>query len=869
MMKKKLTSNEIRQMFLDFFAQKQHKVEPSAGLIPKNDPSLLWINSGVSVLKKYFDGTTSVKNPRLVNSQRALRTNDIDNVGVTARHHTIFEMLGNFSIGDYFKEDAIVYAWEFLTSKDWIGLDPKKMYVTIYSDDEEAYDIWHNKIGLADDHIIRSDDNYWEIGAGPAGPNSEIFYDRGPKYDPDNVGISLLANDLENDRYIEVWNIVFSQFNAEEGKERKDYQPLPQQNIDTGLGLERLVAIVQDAPTNFETDLFMPIIKYLEKLSRRKYDDNKKAFRVISDHMRAITFALADGAMFSNEGRGYVLKRLLRRAARFGLELGLKEPFLYKLIEFISDHMKEAYPYLQDNIEISTKMVKMEEERFHRTLKDGLKLFEQVKKKSKNKVISGKDAFSLADTYGFPIELTSELAEEAGYEVNMEEYEAHLNKQKEKARASFKDTSNMQAQSADLLAFKDVSTFIGYDNDTSISNVIGLFVDGKAVKSLKGEGYMAVEVTPFYAESGGQISDRGFVVYKGVEYEVLDVKKAPHQQHLHLVNIPGLKINDEVSLHVDQAFRHKVSLNHSATHLLHKALKLVLGEHVKQAGSYVTDEYLRFDFNHYQKVTNEEIKQIETIVNDAIFSAHEVTSNTMDINEARSLGAEALFEDKYGKEVRVVQMGDFSIELCGGIHAKNVDEIGLFKIEKEESIGSGTRRLVARTSKAAYELLNTQVSRLDAIAKLVQAKDQRQIESKITSLNKQMKELQAENQALKQNSGNVDLEKEKQVVNDIDVYLVAVDNDDIKAMKEMADQIKNEKANSVAIIHAKSQKNPYVIGVSKDLVKAKLTASKIAKAINQEYHGKGGGKSDMAQGATTEALKSKQLCVFLKDILVK
>lgn len=868
-MKKKLTSNEIRQMFLDFFVQKNHKIEPSAGLIPKNDPSLLWINSGVSVLKKYFDGTTSLKNPRLVNSQRALRTNDIENVGVTARHHTIFEMLGNFSIGDYFKEESIAYAWEFLTSEDWIGLDPEKLYITIYEDDEQAYDIWHNQIDIADDHIIRSAGNYWEIGAGPAGPNSEIFYDRGPKYDPDNIGISLLANDLENDRYIEVWNIVFSQFNAEDGKQRQEYEALPQKNIDTGLGLERLVAIVQDAPTNFETDLFMPIIKYLEKLSRHKYDDNKKAFRVISDHMRAITFALADGAMFSNEGRGYVLKRLLRRAARFGLELDLKEPFLYKLVAFISDHMKEAYPYLEDMVELSTKMVQMEEERFHRTLKDGMKLFAQVKKNSKGKVISGKNAFSLADTYGFPIELTSELAQEAGYEVDMVEYEQYLNKQKERARANFKDTSNMQAQSVDLLAFQDVSTFIGYDSDTSTSNVIGLFVDGKAVDKLEGEGYVAVEITPFYAESGGQISDHGFMIFQGVEHEVLDVKKAPHQQHLHLVNIPGLKINDEISLRVDQVFRHKVSLNHSATHLLHKALKIVLGSHVKQAGSYVTDEYLRFDFNHYQKVTNEQIKQIEAIVNDAIFSAHEVMSATMDIDKARSLGAEALFEDKYGKEVRVIQMGDFSIELCGGIHVKNVDEIGLFKIEKEESIGSGTRRLLARTSKSAYELLSTQVDRLDEIAKLIQVKDQRQIERKISALNKQMLELQMENKALKQSLGNADIAKEKHTINDIDVYLLVSDSDDIKVMKETVDQIKNEKSNSVVLIYATSNKNPYVIGVSNDLVKAKLTASIIAKAINEEYHGKGGGKADMAQGATADKLQGKQLCVFLKDILVK
>lgn len=864
-MMKKLTSNEIRKMFLDFFAEKNHLVEPSAGLIPNNDPSLLWINSGVSVLKKYFDGSASVKNPRIVNSQRSLRTNDIDNVGVTARHHTIFEMLGNFSIGDYFKEDAIAYAWEFLTSKKWMGLDPKKLYVTIYTDDDEAYDIWHNKIGLSDDHIFRMEDNYWEIGAGPAGPNSEIFYDRGAKYDPDKVGITLLADDLENDRYIEVWNIVFSQFNAEEDKPRKEYKPLPRKNIDTGMGLERLTSIVQDTPTNFETDLFMPIIAYIEKLSKHKYADNQKAFRVIADHMKAITFALADGAMFSNEGRGYVLKRLLRRASRFGLELGLKKPFLYKLVKFISDHMQEAYPYLQDSIELSTKMVKTEEERFHNTLKDGMKLFEQVKKNSKDKVISGEDAFKLSDTYGFPVELTEELAKEAGYHVNMEEYQDYLSKQKDLARASFKDTSSMKSQSADLLAFKEKSTFIGYDNDESTSKVIGLFVDGKAVDVLEGEGYMAVETTPFYAESGGQISDRGTVSLDGVVYEVLDVKKAPNQQHLHLVNIPKLQVNDEVSLKVDSAYRHRISLNHSATHLLHKALQVVVGDHVKQAGSYVTDEYLRFDFNHYEKVTHEQIKEVETIINDAIFSAHDVKINTMNIEKARSLGAVALFGDKYGDEVRVVQIGDFSIELCGGIHVKNIAEIGLFKIEKEESVGSGTRRIIAKTSRAAYDLLNAEVSRLDEIAKLLQVKDNRQIERKINSIKKQLKE----GKSTKENAETTSLDTQVQAINGIDVYIMKSEQDDLKMMKEMVDQIKNEKTNSIAIIYATDNKKPYVVGVSKDLISEQVTAKKIAQSINEKYDGKGGGKPDMVQGATSNPIESDTLCVFLKDILVK
>ncbi|MEG0365073.1 MAG: alanine--tRNA ligase, partial [Erysipelotrichales bacterium] len=660
-----LTSSQIRRMFLNYFKEQNHMVEPGASLVPINDPSLLWINSGVSALKKYFDGSTTLENPRIVNSQRSLRTNDIENVGMTARHHTMFEMLGNFSIGDYFKEDAIKFAWEFLTSEDWIGMDIDRLYVTIYTDDDEAYNIWHNIIGLDDDRIFRLEGNYWEIGEGPCGPNSEIFYDRGLAYDLDNIGIDLLAKDIDNDRYIEIWNIVFSQFNAQDGVERKDYKPLPQKNIDTGMGLERLTSIIQEAPTNFETDLFTPIILEISNYAKYEYEgEHKKAYRVIADHIRAITFALADGAMFSNEGRGYVLKRLLRRASRYGLELGIEEPFLYHLVDSVVDVMNDYYPYLNEKADLIAKIIKSDEERFHKTLASGLKMFEDVRIASTDKVIYGEQAFRLYDTYGFPIEIIQELSDEAGYSVDMDGFNKLMEHQKEMARASFKDGSNMKAQAKDLLDFKSESTFVGYSETKIDAKIIGLFKDGEKVEVLEGQGEIAFDNTVFYAQSGGQIADRGHITINGIEIEVIDVRKAPNGQHLHLVDTMPIRIGDKANLEIDVFLRKLTARNHSATHLLHQALKDCLGNHVNQAGSYVTDEYLRFDFSHFEKVSFEDLELIETKINDLIFSGLDVKTDFMDIDSAKEQGAQALFGDKYDDIVRVVSMGDFSIELC-------------------------------------------------------------------------------------------------------------------------------------------------------------------------------------------------------------
>lgn len=863
------SGNELRKLFLEYFKQKKHLVESGVSLIPNDDPSLLWINSGVSALKKYFDGSIVLEVPRIVNSQRSLRTNDIENVGVTARHHTMFEMLGNFSIGDYFKKEAIEFAWEFLTSPEWVGMDKEKLYVTIYPEDQETFDIWHNHIGLAEDRIFKLEGNFWEIGNGPCGPNSEIFYDRGEKYDPENIGIDLLAKDLDNDRYIEVWNIVFSQFNAVEDKKRSEYELLPQKNIDTGMGLERLTSLVQEAETNFETDLFMPIIERIKQLSSFPYQDSyKKAYRVIADHIRALTFALADGAMFSNEGRGYVLKRLLRRAERFGLELGIKKPFLYELVDVVVENMSDYYPYLKEKQELIKKIIKIEEEKFQKTLSDGLKLFQEVVLQSENKTISGEQAFKLYDTYGFPIEIVCELSQEAGYLVDMDGFNEYMKKQQELARASFKDDSNMQEQSADLLNFKEKSEFVGYDNLMTSAKIIGLFQNGQQVDVLKGEGEVIFDKTCFYAQSGGQVSDLGEMIVADKAIEVLSVKKAPNNQHLHLVDVNELKVGDQVELVVNRNHRQLVERNHSATHILHKVLSDVVGSHIAQAGSLVTSEYLRFDFNHYEKLSDNQLKEIETKVNEIIIQGLDVQTQLMDLEQAKEKGAKALFSEKYDQEVRVISIGDFSLELCGGNHINNSAQIGLFVIEREESVGSGIRRIIARTSKEALAYLKNYEDQINDISKLLKEKNKEQVVDKVERLVTSYDELKKENELL-----NLEIQKSKvssveeyEMIDNKKVFLLSIDAD-VKMMKELIDNLKNEHQDAVVILFNNDDKISYVVGVSKDIIDDKVNAKSIAQLINENFEGRGGGKAEMAQGGINKMLDLNEMKGLLKDYL--
>ena len=679
---KKLTGNQIRSMWLEFFKSKGHEIIPSASLIPHNDPTLLWINAGVAPLKKYFDGREKPKNPRMTNAQKSIRTNDIENVGKTARHHTFFEMLGNFSIGDYFRNEVLTWAYELLFSPDWFALDKNNIYITYYPEDKDTFEKWQS-LGVEASHLVPIADNFWEIGEGPCGPDTEIFYDRGTKYDPNNIGLDLLRKDIENDRYIEIWNIVFSQYNSVSGLPREQYPELPSKNIDTGSGLERLACIFQETETNYETDLFMPMIKFLEQHTGCSYDNPayKMAFRVIVDHVRSVTFAIADGATFANEGRGYVLRRILRRAVRYGKKLGIKQPFLYQMVSIVIDNMKDFYSYLVDKQAIIEKIIKTEEENFLKTLATGEKKLNDIMSNSKEKVISGASAFLLYDTFGFPIELTQEAASDNGFTVDIVGFNEELEKQKNRARNARSNEQSMNIQNEEYLNFKRKSEFVGYTTLEQESTVIGLFKDGKKVNKANGLLFVVLEKTPFYAEMGGQAGDQGIFTYKGQNFDVLDTFKLPNGQHAHSVDFKNqeISVDDIVLACVNADYRLAVSQNHSATHLLNQALREVLGQHVVQHGSQVTKENLRFDFNHYQNLTVEEILKVEEIVLDAIKKGYEVKTIETSLENAKKLGAQALFGEKYGDEVRVVSMGDYSIELCGGTHLTNTSQIGMFK----------------------------------------------------------------------------------------------------------------------------------------------------------------------------------------------
>ena len=670
---KKLTGNQIRQMWLDFFKSKDHYVFKSVSLIPKNDKTLLWINSGVASLKQYFDGTMMPPHPRITSSQKCIRTNDIENVGLTARHHTFFEMLGNFSIGNYFKKEAISFAFELMTSPKWFGFDLDKLYFTYYPDDLETKEIWMS-LGVKENKLVPLTTNFWEIGEGPCGPNTEIIYDRGEKYDV--RGEIALRNDLETARYVELWNIVFSSFNAETGKKREEYKPLPHKNIDTGAGFERLCAIIQDVETNYDTDLFAPIMQAIAKETSHAYTGQKE-FKIIADHLKTITFAVSDGAVVSNEGRGYVLRRLIRRAVKAGRRLGMQKPFIYRLVPSVIVAMGDFYTELAGSLEAVQSILKQEEEKFFETIEAGEKEFFKLIQNQKE--ISGEDAFKLYDTYGFPFELTKEYANENQVKVDEKGFYAFLAKQKELSRSARQNFQSMKGQNKEFLEFTEKSEFIGYENLTSVSKVIKVFKEG-----------IVLDKTPFFAETGGQVSDLGTID----KVEVQGMIKLPFGQHLHVVE-DNFKVGQNVKCIVDESHRTPTMYNHSATHLIHRALKDVLGDYVNQRGSKVCSPYLRFDFNCYNFPKDDELLQAEKIVKEKIKKGLKVKYEYTDYDTALKHGAIALFGEKYDKPVRMVSMEDYSIELCGGTHVKNTNEIKDFAITQIESIGSGIYRIFA------------------------------------------------------------------------------------------------------------------------------------------------------------------------------
>jgi alanyl-tRNA synthetase len=870
----KLTGAQIRQMFLDFFKEKGHSVEPSASLVPHEDPSLLWINSGVATLKKYFDGRVIPQNPKIVNAQKSIRTNDIENVGKTARHHTFFEMLGNFSIGDYFKEESIEWAWEFLTDKKWIGFDPEKLSVTIHPEDEEAFEIWNKKVGVPAERIIRIEGNYWDIGEGPSGPNTEIFYDRGPDYGDDPKDPELYPGG-ENDRYLEVWNLVFSQFNHNPDG---TYTPLPKKNIDTGMGLERMACVVQEVPTNFDTDLFMPIMKAVEGISGITYgknDETDVAFKVIADHIRTVSFAIGDGALPSNEGRGYVLRRLLRRAVRFAKQIEINRPFMYELVPVVSEIMVDFYPEVKDKAEFIQKVVKNEEERFHETLSEGLAILSSIvsrEKKAERNMIPGEDVFRLYDTYGFPVELTEEYAEEEGLSIDYAGFEKEMEGQRERARAARQDVGSMQVQGGILSDITIESKFVGYESLETAATVVEILVDKERQPKVdKGQEFQFIlDKTPFYAESGGQIGDKGYLEADGVKVRVTDVKKAPNGQNLHsgIVEEGTLETDHNVVAKVSRESRKKVEKNHTATHLLHQALKDVLGEHVNQAGSLVEADRLRFDFSHFGSVTIEEMEKIESIVNEQVWKAISVNTDLKSLAEAKEMGAMALFGEKYGEVVRVVSIGEYSLELCGGCHVSNTSEIGLFKIVSESGIGAGTRRIEAVSGESAYNLLNEQVSLLKEAANKLKA-NPKDLVNRVDALMLEMKELQRENESLAAKLSNIEagsLTDHVKVIDGINVLSAKVGAGDSNALRTMMDDLKQKLGSAIIVLGTAGDGKVNVIaGVTKDLVDKGYHAGKLVKEVASRCGGGGGGRPDMAQAGGKNPEKLEEALQFVEE----
>ena len=891
-----MTSNEIRKMWIKYFEEHGHKYVKSAPLIPINDDSLLWINAGVTPLKKYFDGSVIPESRRIVNIQKCIRTNDIENVGVTKRHHTFFEMMGNFSIGDYFKDEAIEFAYELLTSKDWFDIPKEKLYVTVYTNDTDAYNKWI-EVGMPKDHIIKLEGNFWEIGEGPCGPDSEIFFDQGEKLDPDGTAWEKFIHDEDQDRYVEIWNNVFSQFNSKPGVPREKYQELPHKNIDTGAGLERWACIFQGVDSNFETDLFKPIIAKIEELSGVLYN-GEVAFKVIADHMKAVTFAISDGASFGNTGRDYVLRRLVRRSVRFGRTLGFREPFLYKLVPTIVNVMGEAYPELKKNSGEVAVYILDEEKLFFNTLEDGERRLKEIMSDDNDKVISGYDAFRLYDTYGFPLELTEEIAKESGFTVNEQEFNLYMTKQKELAKKNSRSKTSMASQKKVLMDFTKPSTFV-YGLYRLKSSVLAIVSKDKLEKSLDHSGYIILKRTCFYSESGGQVSDTGMIVGKNFKARVVDVFKGPNGQHIHKVKLLDgiIHVNDEVEVIIDKQRRKEIEANHSSVHILQYALQTVVDKNIKQAGSYVDEEKLRFDFTCPSKISDEEIVRAEELVN-SIIKRHVITSTeTMPIDKAKEMGAMALFGEKYGDTVRVVKI-DKSIELCGGTHVANTKDIGKFAIFNFESKGSNTYRIEAvtgnRLENTLFEVIkpyNDEMVKLLIKAKEILALAKKQnidltfdVEIDNTQPTSYKDIIFNQNELSYIQSEVKSLEKtynqkiEKLTLSSLDTYLSRVkeingkkvlflelDNIETFLVKSMADDLCN-KFDEVLVLLANIKEDNSVNFICRSSIPS-LNAGYIIKSITTAFGGNGGGSPTFAQGGIKDKNNLNEIKKSLEELI--
>lgn len=860
-----MTGNEIRKKYLDFFAEKDHLIVPSASLVPENDPSLLLIGAGMAPFKAFFTGKMMPPRTRIVDSQKCIRTGDIENVGHTARHHTFFEMLGNFSFGDYFKKEAINWAWEFLTDPKWLGLSAEKLWVTIYPDDAEAFEIWHKEVGLPEKRIVRLEDNFWEIGSGPCGPCSEIFIDLGEER---GCGSEECAVGCDCDRYLEIWNLVFTQYdNDGEG----NYTPLEKKNIDTGAGLERLASVLQKKSSNFETDLLFPIIGKTCEIGKIKYGVNGKedtSLKVLADHSRAMVFLIGDGVLPSNEGRGYVLRRLIRRAIRHARLLSIERPLLEDLAKIVFKIMKEQYPELKENSEFILKVLEMEEKRFQDTLTAGTELLNQEMERLHHegkKVLEGSNAFKLYDTYGFPWELTSEILSEQDLSLDEEGFRLAMKEQQERARAARQDTE----ATFDIPDLRDnLKVAVSYNENTTNSKIALIFTSNEILDEVtEGEKVgLILEETPFYAESGGQQGDSGELIGQFGQMDVQMTKKLPDGTiyHLGVVNKGVLKRGEDVQTKYDPLLRRKIARNHTATHLLHATLKKVLGNHVNQAGSYVGIDRLRFDFSHFSGISPEELEHVEGIVNDIIAQELPVQSDYMNIDEAKSVGAMALFGEKYGDVVRVLSIGNESKELCGGTHIANTSEILLFKIISEGSVGSGLRRIEAVTGDEAYKWTLSRQKTLAQLSKVMKTKED-ELPSRIGQFLEEFRDVEQRLKKMKETLlgekfRGLLIKAHDERIGNIDLIATVVD--DIESMEELrqiGDQIRKESKSFVAILAAaSSSEKVFIFGLASDnAVESGAHVGELVKTIAQEIGGNGGGKANTAQAGGKDAKKLK------------
>ena len=871
----KMGLHEIRREFLDFFQEKGHLIMPSFSLIPKEDKSLLLINAGMAPLKPYFTGEKTPPGKRVTTCQKCFRTADIENVGKTARHATFFEMLGNFSFGDYFKKEAIEWSWEFLTKR--LGIPEEDLWVSIYLEDDEAFEIWNKDIGLSQDKIIPlgKEDNFWELEVGPCGPCSEIYVDRGEEF---GCGSPDCKPGCECDRFIEIWNLVFTQFDKDE---EGNYHPLAHPNIDTGMGLERIAAVMEDASNIFEIKAIRDILSSVERVSNTKYglDSNKDAsMRIITDHSRAMVFLVSDGVLPSNEGRGYVLRRIIRRAARHGKLLGIEGKFLNSIVKEVIDSWKIEYPYIKEKEEYIKKVISSEEEKFQETIHQGISILgdyiENMENNEENS-LDGKRAFKLYDTYGFPLDLTREILEEKGLKVNEDEFNQYMERQREMARNARTSDSGWKSEDSivDLKEYNNL--FRGYELLDLETEVSGLFLNNESVGSMNKdeEGIIIIKETPFYAESGGQVGDTGYIKNDNFLGEVLDTKYLNNTiAHFVKVREGSISIGDRVYSIVDVKRRKSIMRNHSATHLLHQALKEILGEHVNQAGSIVLPNRLRFDFTHFEAVSKEEIKEIEKIVNEKILEDLDVKTIETTLEESKSLGVIGLFEDKYENEVRVVQMGDFSMELCGGTHVKNTGNIGLFKIISESSIASGVRRIEAITGEEVYNYLNEIETDLDSLSNTLKT-NREGIINKAEDLMEEIKEKDREIESLKSKMALSIVDEilnGKKDVGGINLVVYNVENMDMNSLRNLGDEIKNKLGTGIIVLASVHKgKISFVSMVTKDLLNKGIHAGNIIRDVAKITGGGGGGRPDMAQAGGKDLDKVKEALGMVEDIVKK